>query len=148
VRVSESPSDSNHASLELHPDPDERSRRRMKRSSRRPAKGPSITSTKERKRKVGIDDFGMMRVLGKGCSGFVMLVRHKQTRNLFALKVSTKKHLLAHQKLQHVLTEQAVLKKMAVESRDPFVVKLWWSFHDEADMFLVMVCFVFPVQRG
>ena len=69
------------------------------------------------------------------------LVRHKQTSDLFALKAITKRHVLAHQELQHTLTEQAVLKRMAAESRDPFVVKLWWSFHDKENLFLVMVRF-------
>lgn len=79
-----------------------------------------------------------MRVLGKGCAGKVLLVRHKSTSDLFALKAITKRHVLAHQELQHTLTEQAVLKRMAAESRDPFVVKLWWSFHDKENLFLVM----------
>jgi serum/glucocorticoid-regulated kinase 2 len=81
----------------------------------------------------------MMRVLGKGCAGKVLLVRHKATTSLYALKAITKRHVLAHQELQHTLTEQAVLKRMAAESRDPFVVKLWWSFHDKENLFLVMV---------
>ena len=98
---------------------------------------------KKSQRKVVIDDFEMMRVLGKGCAGKVLLVRHKQTSDLFALKAITKRHVLAHQELQHTLTEQAVLKRMAAESRDPFVVKLWWSFHDKENLFLVMVCFIF-----
>ena len=34
---------------------------------------------KKSQRKVVIDDFEMMRVLGKGCAGKVLLVRHKQT---------------------------------------------------------------------
>jgi hypothetical protein len=91
-------------------------------------------------RKVVIDDFEMMRVLGKGCAGKVLLVRHKATSDLYALKAITKRHVLAHQELQHTLTEQAVLKRMAAEGRDPFVVKLWWSFHDKENLFLVMVC--------
>ena len=90
-------------------------------------------------RKVVIDDFEMMRVLGKGCAGKVLLVRHKSTAELYALKAITKRHVLAHQELQHTLTEQAVLKRMAAEARDPFVVKLWWSFHDKENLFLVMV---------
>ena len=81
----------------------------------------------------------MMRVLGKGCAGKVLLVRHKQTQDLYALKAITKRHVLAHQELQHTLTEQAVLKRMAAEGTDPFVVKLWWSFHDKENLFLVMV---------
>ncbi|KAG6884685.1 hypothetical protein C0993_008936 [Termitomyces sp. T159_Od127] len=89
-------------------------------------------------RKVVIDDFEMLRVLGKGCAGKVLLVRHKTTSDLYALKAITKRHVLAHQELQHTLTEQAVLKRMSAESKDPFVVKLWWSFHDKENLFLVM----------
>ncbi|KAH7886314.1 hypothetical protein F5I97DRAFT_1928170 [Phlebopus sp. FC_14] len=93
---------------------------------------------KKSQRKVVIDDFEMMRVLGKGCAGKVLLVRHKSSADLYALKAITKRHVLAHQELQHTLTEQAVLKRMAKESKDPFVVKLWWSFHDKENLFLVM----------
>lgn len=89
-------------------------------------------------KKVVVDDFEMMRVLGKGCAGKVLLVRHKKTENLYALKAITKRHVLAHQELQHTLTEQAVLKRMAREAKDPFVVKLRWSFHDDQHLFLVM----------
>jgi len=98
-----------------------------------------IRQPKKSQRKVAIDDFEMMRVLGKGCAGKVLLVRHKSTSSLYALKAITKRHVLAHQELQHTLTEQAVLKRMAAESKDPFVVKLWWSFHDKENLFLVMV---------
>jgi hypothetical protein len=100
---------------------------------------PNKELKKRSKRKVVIDDFEMMRVLGKGCAGKVLLVRHKTSSDLYALKAITKRHVLAHQELQHTLTEQAVLKRMAAESKDPFVVKLWWSFHDKENLFLVMV---------
>lgn len=112
------------------------STRRKKRSR---SSDPSKIAKKSQ-RKVVIDDFEMMRVLGKGCAGKVLLVRHKSTTDLYALKAITKRHVLAHQELQHTLTEQAVLKRMAAESKDPFVVKLWWSFHDKENLFLVMVC--------
>ena len=91
------------------------------------------------RRKVVIDDFEMMCVIGKGCAGKVLLVRHKSTAKFYALKVITKGHVLAHQELQHTLTEQAVLKRMSAERMNPFVVKLWWSFHDKKNLFLVMV---------
>ncbi|KAF9235153.1 hypothetical protein BU15DRAFT_89699 [Melanogaster broomeanus] len=93
---------------------------------------------KKSQRKVAVDDFEMMRVLGKGCAGKVLLVRHKMSSDLYALKAITKRHVLAHQELQHTLTEQAVLKRMSKEAKDPFVVKLWWSFHDKENLFLVM----------
>ncbi|CAL1694869.1 unnamed protein product [Somion occarium] len=105
-----------------------------RRSTRK--KRSKSTDPKKSKRKVVIDDFEMMRVLGKGCAGKVLLVRHKPTQDVFALKAITKRHVLAHQELQHTLTEQAVLKRMAAEGTDPFVVKLWWSFHDKENLFL------------
>ncbi|KAJ7157214.1 hypothetical protein C8R46DRAFT_1113810 [Mycena filopes] len=111
---------------------------RVKATKRHPK--PARKST----RKVVITDFEMMRVLGKGCAGKVLLVKHKPTSDLYALKAITKRHVLAHQELQHTLTEQAVLRRMAASSptgtttTDPFVVKLWWSFHDKDNLFLVM----------
>ncbi|KAF8314482.1 kinase-like protein, partial [Clavulina sp. PMI_390] len=96
------------------------------------------TQQKKQSKKVSVHDFEMMRVLGKGCAGKVLLVRHRASDSLYALKAITKRHVLAHQELQHTLTEQAVLKRMAREAQDPFVVKLWWSFHDKDNLFLVM----------
>ncbi|KAJ7492025.1 kinase-like protein [Mycena latifolia] len=108
-----------------------------KRASKKKLRAISVGPRKST-RKVVIDDFEMMRVLGKGCAGKVLLVKHKTTADLYALKAITKRHVLAHQELQHTLTEQAVLKRMAAENKDPFVVKLWWSFHDKENLFLVM----------
>uniref|UniRef100_A0A0W0FXA5 Uncharacterized protein n=1 Tax=Moniliophthora roreri TaxID=221103 RepID=A0A0W0FXA5_MONRR len=105
----------------------------------------ALTNGKGKKssKKVVVTDFEMLRVLGKGCAGKVLLVRHKATDDLYAMKAITKRHVLAHQELQHTLTEQAVLKRMANgpgdgKERDPFVVKLWWSFHDKENLFLIM----------
>jgi len=110
---------------------------------RRPRKkhSQSATLTKEPvSRNVEVSDFfDAMRVLGKGRTGTVLLVRHKSSSNLYALKVNTKRNLLTDQELQHTLTEQAVLRRMAAEGTDPFVVKLWWSFHDKEKLFMVMV---------
>ncbi|KAJ7045084.1 kinase-like domain-containing protein [Mycena alexandri] len=114
-------------------------------TSSKPKRAPK--PARKSTRKVVITDFEMMRVLGKGCAGKVLLVKHKPTSDLYALKAITKRHVLAHQELQHTLTEQAVLKRMAASpstsssgatTTDPFVVKLWWSFHDKDNLFLVM----------
>ncbi|KAJ8502781.1 hypothetical protein ONZ45_g11449 [Pleurotus djamor] len=115
-----------------------RTKRKKRSKSVDPNKEKKKKEEKKSQRKVVIDDFEMLRVLGKGCAGKVLLVRHKTTTDLFALKAITKRHVLAHQELQHTLTEQAVLKRMAAENKDPFVVKLWWSFHDKENLFLVM----------
>ena len=110
-----------------------------KRAKKKRSVSTAPREPRKSQRKVNIDDFEMMRVLGKGCAGKVLLVKQKTSSELYALKAITKRHVLAHQELQHTLTEQAVLKRMAAEGRDPFVVKLWWSFHDKENLFLVMV---------
>ena len=102
---------------------------------------PVRRSTRRRNRdgeKVTVDDFDMIRVLGKGCAGKVLLVRHQPTKGLYAMKSIHKRHVLAHQELQHTLTEQSVLKRMMKEEIHPFVVRLWWSFHDRNYLYLVM----------
>ncbi|KAF9059960.1 hypothetical protein BDP27DRAFT_1340434 [Rhodocollybia butyracea] len=123
-------------------------RKKRKETSSGSLNGSALVKKKSQ-RKVVVDDFEMLRVLGKGCAGKVLLVRHKATTDLYAMKAITKRHVLAHQELQHTLTEQAVLKRMAAVDengqanpngvvKDPFVVKLWWSFHDKENLFLVM----------
>ena len=92
----------------------------------------------ERKSRDQVSDFEVMRVLGKGSAGKVLLVRHRSSSDLYALKVMTKRRVLTYQALQP-LTEQAVLRRMAVEGSNPFVVKLWWSFHDKENLYLVTV---------
>ena len=75
-------------------------------------------------RKVQVSHFEMMHMLSKGCVGKVLLICHKSSTDLYALKAIIKQHVLVHQELQHTLTEQVVLCHMAAEGSDPFVVKL------------------------
>jgi len=93
---------------------------------------------KKRPGEVAGSDFEMMRVLGEGYAGKVLLVRHKPTSDLFAVKAIAKRHALAKQELARALTEQAVLRRMAAEGGNPFVVQLWWTLHDYKHLFLVL----------
>lgn len=107
-----------------------------------PQNDTSETTTRKvvrkKHRKVKIEDFEMKRVLGKGCAGKVLLVRHKTNGGYFAMKAIHKRHVLAHQELLHTLTEQTVLKRMTRDVLNPFIVQLHYSFHDESDLFLAM----------
>ncbi len=86
-----------------------------------------VTTQKRVKRgrsgsKVTVDDFELIRVLGKGCAGKVclggrvsrlllidhfssqvVLVKHKALGGLFAMKAIIKRHVIAHSELQHTL---------------------------------------------
>ncbi|KAG8852676.1 hypothetical protein FRB96_008532 [Tulasnella sp. 330] len=121
-------SNMSNSEIDINSTPSKLPKKRTKRAAQHPRPAKKVT----------LEDFEMMRVLGKGCAGKVLLVKYKKTSDLYALKAITKRHVLAHQELQHTLTEQAVLKRMSKENKDPFVVKLWWSFHDKDNLFLVM----------
>lgn len=89
--------------------------------------------------KVQVSDFEMVCVLGIGSRGKVLLAHHKSSSDLYALKVIAKRRVLASQEVQRTLTEQAVLSRMAIDGTNPFVAKLWRSFHDEDNLYLAMV---------
>lgn len=87
--------------------------------------------------KTSVKDFEIIRVLGKGCAGKVLMVKYRplnlhstHTERVYAMKSIRKNHVLAHRELQHTLTEQSVLRRVADEpGSNPFIVRLWWSFH-------------------
>ncbi|GAA5855541.1 hypothetical protein JCM8547_007881 [Rhodosporidiobolus lusitaniae] len=87
---------------------------------------------------VTIDSFELLRVLGKGCAGKVLLVKEKKAGTVLALKAITKRHVLAHRELLHTRTEQTVLKRCARDKLNPFVVRLHYSFHDADTLYLAL----------
>ncbi|OSD03735.1 kinase-like protein [Trametes coccinea BRFM310] len=85
------------------------------------------------KRTLKADDFRIIRVLGEGGQGLVMLVQDKLTDKLFALK-AIKKHRLQTQDLPTVFVEQNVMMTLAGR---PLFTSLKGSFEDEDHFFLL-----------
>ncbi|GAA5936346.1 hypothetical protein JCM1841_003122 [Sporobolomyces salmonicolor] len=98
----------------------------------------SAISVDKKPKDVTVDSFDILRVLGKGCAGKVLLVRLKGSESLYALKAITKRHVLAHRELQHTKTEQSVLKTCARDKSNPFVVRMHYSFHDHDTLYLTL----------
>lgn len=73
---------------------------------------------------ISLTDFDLLKVLGKGTFGKVMLVRQKSTSNVFAMKVLKKDVVLEKGELVHTLTENSVLAKCS----HPFLTSLKYSF--------------------
>jgi len=83
---------------------------------------------------VSQNDFHFMSVIGSGSFGKVLLVKHKKTSELYAMKVLKKAHIKAKKQIAHTLAERRILSR--VDS--PFVVKLYWSFQTDDRLFFVL----------
>lgn len=86
------------------------------------------------KMKVGLDDFEILKVLGRGSFGKVQLVRSKKTKNMYALKSLSKSKLESQDLIYQTLTE----KRTLLAAHHPFVVSARYSFQTETKVFIVM----------
>jgi len=58
-----------------------------------------------------IDDFTIIRELGRGSFGQVNLVQHKTTKRYFALKCLMKESIRGKKQIQHIKNERDILQK-------------------------------------
>ncbi|KAJ3201687.1 hypothetical protein HDU83_005408 [Entophlyctis luteolus] len=81
------------------------------------------------------DDFSVLKLVGKGSFGKVVLVKKKNTGRVYAMKILSKKHIVERQEVVHTLAERNVLIK-AVAS--PFLVGMKFSFQTPDKLYLVL----------
>uniref|UniRef100_A0A2P2L221 non-specific serine/threonine protein kinase n=1 Tax=Rhizophora mucronata TaxID=61149 RepID=A0A2P2L221_RHIMU len=86
------------------------------------------------RRKVGIDDFEQLTMIGKGAFGEVRLCRAKGTGEIFAMKKLKKSEMLSRGQVEHVRSERNLLAE--VDSR--CIVQLHCSFQDSDFLYLIM----------
>ena len=67
---------------------------------------------------LSIEDFELLRVIGKGSFGKVMQVRKKDTGRIYALKTIRKAHIVSRHEVTHTLAERTVLGQVT----NPFIV--------------------------
>ena len=81
-----------------------------------------------------IEQFDLLKVIGKGSFGKVMQVRKKDTHRIYALKTIRKANIASRPgEITHILAERTVLALV----NNPFIVPLKFSFQTETDLYLV-----------
>jgi len=85
-------------------------------------------------RQFGIDDFDLLKIIGKGSYGTVVQVRLKDTGDIFAMKVIDKKFIVEKNEIQHTISERNILSKV----NHPFIMKLFFAFQTEDKLYLVL----------
>ena len=71
-----------------------------------------------------LDDFDRIKTLGTGSFGRVMLVKHKQNGNYYAMKILDKQKVVRLKQVEHTLNEKRILQALDF----PFLVNMQYSF--------------------
>ncbi|KAK4117478.1 kinase-like protein [Canariomyces notabilis] len=89
-----------------------------------------------RKRRVRLrhGDFQILTQVGQGGYGQVFLAQKKDTKEVCALKVMSKKLLFKLDEVRHVLTERDIL----TTAKSDWLVRLLYSFQDDKNIYLAM----------
>ncbi|KAG0761808.1 hypothetical protein G6F62_005075 [Rhizopus arrhizus] len=82
-----------------------------------------------------IQQFESIKVLGKGATGKVILVRKE--KRLFALKAIHKSWSITAKEVNHIKMERDILAKLS-ELHHPFLIQLYWAFQDIQNLYLVL----------
>lgn len=83
---------------------------------------------------LSVDDFELLKVLGKGSFGKVMLVRKNDSQQLYAMKTLRKAELLRRNQLGHTATEREILQNI----QSPFLVQLKYAFQTPDKLYMVL----------
>ncbi|XP_065295894.1 serine/threonine-protein kinase Warts isoform X1 [Dermacentor albipictus] len=78
--------------------------------------------------------FNHIKRIGVGAFGEVALVRKHDTNQLYAMKTLSKEDVLKRNQVAHVKAERDIL----AEADNEWVVKLYYSFQDERNLYFVM----------
>ncbi|KAM9927493.1 hypothetical protein OXX59_002502 [Metschnikowia pulcherrima] len=95
------------------------------------------SKSKRRRRKIGLDDFQFLAVLGKGNFGKVMLAESRQTAKLCAIKVLKKDFIVENEEADSVKSEKRVFLT-ANKEMHPFLLNLHCCFQTENRIYFVM----------
>ncbi|KAJ3589025.1 hypothetical protein NHX12_009873 [Muraenolepis orangiensis] len=84
--------------------------------------------------RLGLEDFESLKVIGRGAFGEVRLVQKKDTGHVYAMKILRKADMLEKEQIGHIRAERDIL----VEADSLWVVKMFYSFQDKLNLYLIM----------
>ncbi|KAJ4828414.1 hypothetical protein Tsubulata_022866 [Turnera subulata] len=86
------------------------------------------------KDRTSIEDFEIIKPISRGAYGRVFLAKKRTTGDFFAIKVLRKSDMIRKNAVENILAERDIL----ISARNPFVVRLFYSFTCRENLYLVM----------
>ncbi|KAI9018679.1 kinase-like domain-containing protein [Phycomyces nitens] len=84
--------------------------------------------------KLKLEDFSLLRTLGTGSFGRVHLAQSRHNNRYYAIKVLKKAEVVRLKQVEHTNSEKHILESVS----NPFLVNLWGTFQDDANLYMVM----------
>jgi cell cycle protein kinase DBF2 len=97
--------------------------------------GRERANLRKRRTRLKHGDFQILTQVGQGGYGQVYLAQKKDTREVCALKIMSKKLLFKLDEIRHILTERDIL----TTANSDWLVKLLYAFQDDKSIYLAMV---------
>lgn len=88
----------------------------------------------ENSTKAKLDDFILIKVIGKGSYGKVMLVQSKLDGSISAMKMLRKENVVKRNQVEHTKTERQVLEQVS----HPFIVQMTHAFQTPRKLYFVL----------
>jgi len=89
---------------------------------------------KAKKKKVTVEDFRTVKIIGRGAFGEVRVVVKKDNNSVYAMKTMRKKDMIDKNQVAHIKAEREILSA----ADNPWLVRLLFSFQDDTYLYLVM----------
>ncbi|XP_036378373.1 microtubule-associated serine/threonine-protein kinase 2 isoform X2 [Megalops cyprinoides] len=98
------------------------------------SRGATVQATTPKIKTPREEDFENIKLISNGAYGAVYLVRHKETRQRFAMKKINKQNLILRNQIQQAFVERDIL----TFAENPFVVSMFCSFETRRHLCMVM----------
>ena len=86
------------------------------------------------KKLISLNDFEILKLIGKGTFAKVFLVRNKANQKIYSMKKLNKPFIKQYKQEQHTINERILLSKMDY----PFLIKLYCCFQDQEHLYFIM----------
>lgn len=87
----------------------------------------------DQNKKLTVDDFETVKVIGRGSYGKVVLVKKIDSEEILAMKILKKKEMIQRRQEHHIKNERKIMEMID----HPFIIKLEYAFQNNKNLYLL-----------